>query len=62
MADERKSAKQEALDELKKERTDKMKHTYKNKLKELRNAEKVVVNIKKEIEAMDDKFAQEEGA
>lgn len=58
MAVDYKKVREEALNELEEEETKKMKHTYKNKLVELRNAKRVVKNLEREIEALDDKFAQ----
>jgi hypothetical protein len=49
-------AKDEALQEVANEEKDKMKHTYKNKLKELAGAKRVVLNLERELEALDDKF------
>lgn len=51
-----KEAREEALKEVEHEEKDKMKHTYKNKLKELSGAKRVVKNLERELEALDDKF------
>ena len=54
-----KSVKEEALAEVSDELKEKAKREYKIKLKELAGAEKVVSNIKRELEELDDKYSQE---
>ena len=53
-----KEARDEAIKEVEAEEKEKMKHTYKNKLKELAGAKRVVKNLERELEALDDKFEQ----
>jgi hypothetical protein len=49
-------AKQQAHDEFEKEQLEAAKERYKSKLLELKRAEKVVANIKRELEDLDDEL------
>ncbi len=53
-----KDAKEQALKEVEEEKFKEAKNKYKAKLKELAGAEKVVNNIKLEIEDLDDTLSQ----
>lgn len=53
-----KTAKEEAIAEVAEEETQKAKREYKLKLKELAGAKKVVTNIERELEDLDDKYSQ----
>lgn len=53
-----KQIKKQAQKEFDEERTKEAKEKYKRKLKELATAEKVVANIKREIEDLDDELSQ----
>lgn len=55
------TVRQDAEKEVKEEQTKSQIATYKVKLAELRDAKKIVKNIEKEIEALDDKFEQDNG-
>ncbi len=52
------TAKEEALREVAKERFDADKEEYKDKLKSLADAEKIVSNIKREIEDLDVRISE----
>lgn len=54
-----KTAKEEAIAEVKDEETQKAKREYKLKLKELAGAKKVVTNIERELEDLDDKYGSD---
>jgi transcription termination factor NusB len=54
----RTTAKEEALKEVEKERFNADKEEYKTKLVQLARAEKVVANIKREIEDLDAKISE----
>lgn len=49
-------AKKQAQEEFDKEQLESAKRRYKNKLLELKNAEKVVANIRRELEDLDDEL------
>lgn len=51
-----KAAKEAALAEVEKENMDKAKNRFKQKMHELKAAEKVVANIKRELEDLDDEL------
>ncbi len=53
-----KDAKAEAKKEVEQEELEEMKDTYKYKMTALKQAERVVRNIQRELEALDDKFEQ----
>ena len=55
-----KTAKEEALEEVEAEEREEMKDTYKYKMTQLKQARRVVRNIERELEALDDKFEQKE--
>lgn len=64
MADETKlddmaRAKKEAAEELKKERMDLAKCKMKDKLREIDQAEKIVKNLKRELEDLEDELSQD---
>ena len=59
MAVDLRKAKQEAIAEVEKEDMEKAKRKYKTKMQELKNAEKVVKNIKRELEDLDDELSQD---
>ncbi len=52
------TAREEAIREVAKERFDEDKEEYKDKLKQLADAEKIVSNIKREIEDLDVRISE----
>ncbi len=52
-------AKAEAKEEVEKEEMDKAKRKYKGKMHELKNAKKIVRNIERELEDLDDELSQD---
>lgn len=59
MAVDLKKAKQEAVAEVEKEDMEKAKRKYKAKMQELKSAKKVVKNIERELEDLDDELSQD---